>query len=248
MERFWSLLENLNLTYTQLGVYFESSTDVEQRKVMEETTRTAAASGAVVGILHLDHQVVTGFDAGGFSLAQPWGVGAVDSAPQRMAYGSWENFNHGPPVLVYALNRKQGELRLPLEILRPSLDLAIDVWEESTDLTENTQYGMGGAAYDNWMTGLSDPIVANQHGAWWNAVVWSECKSMAANYFNAFEHPSLTNGLVSEIAANYQAAADHTMAASDLSVNGEARSAAIEKAKAAESDAVSGIRKLRELL
>ena len=44
-----------------------------------------------------------------------------------------------------------------------------------------------------------------QHGAWWNAVVWSECKAMAARYFDELESESPeAKDFIQQIASSYR--------------------------------------------
>ena len=62
-----------------------------------------------------------------------------------------------------------------------SLEYAVHLWEHPVQHT-GPGYGMGPYGYDR----LIDAVKAgagDSHGNWWNATVWSECRSMAAAYF-----------------------------------------------------------------
>ena len=67
-----------------------------------------------------------------------------------------------------------------LEVILASLEHAVHLWEHPVQHT-GPGYGMGpyGCAR------LIDAVKAgagDSHGNWWNATVWSECRSMAAAY------------------------------------------------------------------
>lgn len=178
-RRAWRLLANVGLAVTELGTAAPANTGLAERRRLEAAVREAMAGGSVCAVLGLDHQLIRGQDDAGFALAQPWGD-AVRSTPPRLTFGTWAEFLAGPPITFYKVAARAPAAggRAALEA---ALGFALETWRQPRAHTERG-YGMGDAAYRNWLEAL-DAGRADPHGVWWNAVVWGECRERAADYF-----------------------------------------------------------------
>ena len=213
-DGFFKLLRNLGLDMKPLAT-LPPDADVGAKARVEAMLREALDAGTVCSLLHLDNQLLLGYDAAGFTLAQPWG-GAVDSTPARLAFGSWQECQAGPPLTFFRLSPCEPPVGDPVGA---ALDLALDVWRAPERLAE-PRYGVGSAAYENWLAAI-DAGHGGDHGAWWNAVVWAECRERAGDYFQdlaAAEFPA-TGALDQEqarwFARQYRAIAKLLYRASD---------------------------------
>ena len=241
------LFSNLNLDIEVLGFVMPHSVTKEQRADFDASIRQALIDGKVCTLECMDHQTVWGFDEEGFLLTQPWDK-TIDTTPPKLKYGSFEGFDSGVPLTAFAVSKSSKELDFTSEVLKPAIDYAIDVWDNSPASTHNELYRIGAAAYPNWIKAIDDGH-GGEHGAWWNAVVWGECKAMAASYFDDLAS-SMGNAsdLISTIAENYREAADAMLRASDIQQDKESQKVAVREAEAAETKAFEGLRELLPLL
>ena len=241
------LFSNLNLDIEVLGFVLPHTATKEQRAEFDSSIRQALIDGKVCTLECMDHQTVYGFDDEGFLLTQPWG-GTMDTTPPKLKYGSWEGFDSGVPLIAFAVSKNNSTQDFPREVLKPAIEYALDVWDTSPASTHNELYRIGAASYPNWIKAIDDGHGA-EHGAWWNAVVWGECKAMAASYFDALaiKMPEASE-LITTIAANFREASDDMLRASDIQQEKETQKEAVRVAEVAETKAMEGLRELLPLL
>ena len=241
------LFSNLNLDIEVLGFVMPHVASEEQRAGFDAAIRKALMDGKVCTLECMDHQTVCGFDEDGFLLTQPWDR-MVDSTPPRLEYGSWEGFDTGVPLTAFAVSKNSKVRDFSSEVLKPAIEFALEIWETSPASEHNELYRIGAASYPNWIKAI-DEGHGTQHGAWWNAVVWGECKAMAASYFDGLASSmSEASELITTIAANSREASDAMLRASDLQQSKETQKEAVRLAEAAESRAFKGLRELLPLL
>lgn len=246
-EPMLELFTNLNLDIEVLGFVMPHSATEEQRAGFDATIRQALLDGKVCTLECMDHQTICGFDEEGFLLTQPWNA-MVDTTPPKLKYGSWEGFDSGVPLTAFAVSKNSKTRDFPNEVLKPAIEYALDIWDNSPASTHNELYRIGAAAYPNWIKAIDDGH-GGEHGAWWNAVVWGECKAMAASYFEELvKTVGDASDLVTTIAADYREAADAMLKASDIQQNKETQKEAVRQAEAAETKAFEGLRELLTLL
>jgi len=174
--RCFALLRNLGIRMTPLGTAMPDAA-ADDRAKLEAALRDALDGGAVCSLLHLDNQLVLGHDGDGFATAQPWGD-AIDSTPARLTAGSWREYQAGPPVTFYQITPCEPPAADPIAA---ALDFAVEVWRESGNFA-SPPYGAGDAGYANWLVAI-DAGHADEHGNWWNAVVWAECRERGGDHF-----------------------------------------------------------------
>ena len=68
-----------------------------------------------------------------------------------------------------------------LEVILASLECAVHLWEHPVQHA-GPVYGMGPYGYARLIEAVKAGA-GDSHGNWWNATVWSECRSMASAYF-----------------------------------------------------------------
>lgn len=241
------LFSNLNLNIEVLGFVMPHVATKEQREQFDGSIRQALLDGKVCTLECLDHQTVRGYDNEGFLLTQPWDR-SVDTTPPKLKYGSWDGFDSDVPLVAFAVSKTDSNRDFPHRVLKPAIEYALDVWDNSPPSTHNELYRIGAASYPNWIKAIDDGH-GNQHGAWWNAVVWSECKAMAASYFDELATRMMdASELIGGIAANFREASDAMLRASDIQQGKETQREAVKVAEAAESKAMEGLRELLPLL
>lgn len=237
------LFSNLNLDVEVLGFVLPHSATKAQRAAFDSSIRRALIDGKVCTLECMDHQTVYGFNEEGFLLTQPWDKMA-DTTPPRLKYGSWEGFDSGVPLTAFAVSTNDRKRDFPHEVLKPAIEYAIDIWDNSPTNSHSELYAIGAASYTNWLKAIDDGH-GSQHGAWWNAVVWGECKAMAASYFDELAVAMQeTSDLILEIAKSYREAADAMLRASDIQQELETQKEAVRAAERAEIKAIEGLRKL----
>ena len=241
------LFSNLNLDVEVLGFVMPHGATKEQRVEFDASIRQALIDGKVCTLECMDHQTVAGFDEEGFLLTQPWDR-SIDTTPPKLKYGSWEGFDSDVPLTAFAVSKNSLVRDFPHDVLKPAVEYALEVWDNSPASTHNALYRIGAAAYPNWIKAIDDGH-GGEHGAWWNAVVWGECKAMAASYFNDLASSiSGASELIATIATNYREAADAMLRASDIQQDKETQKEVVRQAEAAETKAFEGLRELLPLL
>ena len=228
-----ALVENLGLQMIDLGFYSPSSS-AEDRASVEKVLREMLDEGIPCSMCNLDNQIIVGYDDDGFEAVQPWGS-CVDSTPPRLSFGSWKEFGDTFHVNFYALKRLTPCDRKTAVL--DSLDYAVDL---QTNPTEHSLegYGVGPHAYANWINAAAE--YGSDHGNWWNATVWSECRQMASEYFGEiqreYEHLS---DCASELRAAYAAIADSLHRLSNKEMDPLEKVVLLEETRTKEAEATS---------
>jgi hypothetical protein len=120
--------------------------------------------------------------------------------------------------LFYTLDRATPSDRATAT--RASLTYAVDLYQ-NPERHSIGEFGVGPRAFENWIAGVRAGHGA-EHGAWWNAVVWSENRLRAADYIreisDLLEAPEDVEEIVTELGMVgdiLYRCADRTMAAED---------------------------------
>lgn len=228
--RFVELLQNLGLEREELGT-LPPDADKDDRTSLEMRVRDCLEEGTICSVLCLDHQLVLGHDDAGFILSQPWGDPGADTTPERMSFGTWREFGFGPPVTFFRFTR--AERRPESAAVDAALDFAVEAWRSPVQFAEEG-YGFGAHAYDKWLTAI-DAGHAGEHGNWWNATVWGECRERAGDYFQAIAASEYGGGvdqqLARELAVDYRALARLLLRASDKTATDADKRRFVEQAR-----------------
>lgn len=242
-ETFMRLVANLGLAMEPLGTLLAATSTADEKAELEDKVKSAMDEGAVCSLLNLDNQLLLGYDDEGFIAAQPWSA-AVDSTPGRLTFGSWKEYAAGPPVTFFKFTQAPPPSKAPVH---EALDFAVEVWENSDRYVED-HYGLGAQAYANWLSAI-DAGHADEHGNWWNAVVWAECRERAGDYFQsvaAAEFPgAIDRQRARLLAVDYRALSRLLYRASDKTAKAEQKHLLVTKARDLESRCVERIAEMR---
>ncbi len=237
-----ALLANFGLEMRELGALPPSAAPGDKRR-LEDRVRRELERGAVCSLLNLDHQLIEGFDEEGFVLARPWGSEAP-STPGRLTFGTWDECQSGPPVAFYRLAPCAARSEAPLA---DALDFAIEGWQRPAGITE-APYRFGPDGYDLWLAALGNGKI-DEHGNWWNASVWGECRAFAARYFTEPPQDALPGwlqpGPARELGERYAAVASRLRDASEATRSKAVRHDLVAEARDIEADCVGRLARLR---
>ncbi len=231
-SRVFDLLRNIGLDVTDIG-FFTNDSGADEREALEARLQEHLDDGTVCGVVNLDHQLILGYEHGRFVLGQPWGD--APTTPPTLSSETWVEFGDDIHALFYAVTRCDpvDERTAAVDALR----FAIDLYERPREYVE-PDYGIGPEAYDNWI-GAVLAGSGSGHGAWWNAMVWAECKAEAASYLRrlASDAPAIADR-ARDAAEKYNRVAGHLRAAADRELDTELKLAAVRRARDDEQEAV----------
>lgn len=236
------LLENLGVKVVNLGIFSPKSSDTAKAEV-ENKIREAMDAGKPCSLLNLENQLITGYNAKRFYTAQPW---APDEnfPPARLSYGSWKELGKMFRVTFYTYERVEPAKRT--KAIVDSLDYAIELNRSPADYSKD-DYGIGPDAYSYWMDATQEHGAS--HGNWWSATVWSECRRMAAAYFE--EIGQEFNGLAeasASLAAQYTDISNTLEELSDKEMDAARKVLLIRQVRRKESEAIKTVVSLAETL
>jgi len=175
MEGFARQLRGLGIAVTPLGFYGPDA-EPARRAEAERQVREQVAAGVPCSLLNMEHQLITGIDAQGMATAQPWPK--MDFPPARLTWGTWAELGQEIHLTFFAWPRCE-----PTgleEAVRGGLRLALDLCD-NPEHYQQPGYSVGAGAYAAWISAVSAGQ-GTSHGAWWNAMVWSECRERAGDY------------------------------------------------------------------
>jgi len=172
----YHLIENLGVRLTDLGFYSPQNS-AEDRATVEKKLCDALSKNIPCSLINMENQMITGYDDDGIFTTQPWAP-KVDFPQAKLSFGSWKEF--GDEFHVNFFTFEKVSPRDQLTAILDSLDYAVDLHKNPS--SHNFKgYGVGPDAYVNWIKAV--PEHGSSHGNWWNATVWSECRTMASKYF-----------------------------------------------------------------
>jgi hypothetical protein len=242
-EPLYELVQNLGIDMALLG-HVDDATDTSERTQLEDIVKERMERGVVCGILNLDHQLIVGHDDAGFDLALPWGEDCA-TTPPRLSYATWSEFGDELHAEVYELARS--EPRDLQETVRASIEFAVGLWEHPAHYAFE-DYGIGPRAYANWISAVENGH-GNEHGAWWNASVWSECRDAAKEYLREIaRHIPQVKERAHELSGRYGSIAEKLHAAGERSLPIEQKIRLISEARELEAGAVDELAGIRDAL
>lgn len=195
-DGFFRLLGNMGLAVDDLGFFMPDST-TDQRDQVERSIRRQLDLGNPCSILNMENQIIRGYDDHSLYLCQPW-PGCTDLTPATLTFGTWSEFGPNYHCNFFAF-RQTGSFDRNTAIAH-SLEYAIDLFRNPGRFTSEP-YVAGLQAYDQWIRALKEGH-GGDHGNWWNGMVWSECRKMAAIYMEEIgqlfgEKPEAEAGVLS---------------------------------------------------
>lgn len=243
-KRFFELLGNLGLATEQIGTAMPNA-NADERKRLEEAVLKAMDEGAVCSMLHLENQLVLGRDDEGLHMAQPWDE-TIASTPARLSFGTWREYQYGPPATFFKFTKREPPSS-PSTPVFEALDFAVNLWQNPQQFAEE-HYGIGPLAYANWLAAI-DAGHGEEHGNWWNGVVWAECRERAGDYFQALaaaDYPGPINQeQARQLAISYRAISRLLYRAADKTATANSKRGFVAEARDLEEGCVERMAALR---
>jgi hypothetical protein len=236
------LIRNMGLNMTDLG-FFGTGTNAEARSRVERNLREALDKGTPCSLINMENQIIDGYDATGFFTAQPWAPHA-NFPPARLSFGTWQEFGKEIHVNFYTIEKIKPID--PRQAILASLEYAVDMFRNPAKHSSK-DYAVGPLAYDNWIAAV--PTSGSNHGNWWNATVWSECRQMAARYFTEIgkADPHVAD-LCSQLNGKYQRIAENLGKASEKTMASDAKIKLLKETKQLEATTIEGVAELAAAL
>ena len=236
IDLYLKLLKNLGLEIEDHG-FVHSKTTQEERTAVENKLKTHLDSNIPCSVLNMDNQLITGYDETGFVLAQPWGQ-MDDVTPGHLTFGSWKEFGDEIHMNFFTI-RKSSAIE-PALACRENLKYALDLYKNPLTHTEEA-YGVGPIAYQKWIKAVENGH-GSEHGAWWNGMVWGECRSMASAYFGEIAESFPAAALLAApLKEKYGAIGKLLIKAADKEMASEDKIKLLEKAESTEASCIDGI-------
>lgn len=238
-ERVYALLRHVGLGVTGLG-FFGAQSGSGPRAEVEAQLRAALDAGRPGFLCNMEYQLITGYDETGLLTAQPWGPEHA-YPPAHLTFGTWEEFGDGIHVDFHLLDPVP-----PLDrraAVLASLAYAQDLWANPAAHARDA-YGIGPNAYGNWLQAIAAGH-GPSHGNWWNAVVWAECRSQAAQYLTEVGqlYPAAA-AAATTLSGRYARVAELLDRASSKELPDADRAAALTEAAAIDAEANAGLAEL----
>jgi hypothetical protein len=238
-DGFYRLLRNLGLQATELG-FFHKDSKMHERSRLEDILRQHLDAKRACSMQNMDNQIIYGYDDNGFLLAQPWGP-ECESTPATLTFNTWDEYKgeiHAIYLVYHKIHPADNDT-----MIRDSLHYALDLFKNPKKYAFE-KYTIGVQAYDVW-AGAHEQGRANAHGNWWNASVWSECRAMAAEYFNeiAEKYDGEVSSIARELSAQYKDIAGLLDQISDKKKLGSDKVPLIKQVKEKELAAIQNIEK-----
>lgn len=237
-ESFLERLGNLGLAARVVGAF--NPKEPESGVEIDAEVARAITEGKVCSVLWMEHQLIIDMDEERYQLALPWSE--MDVTPPHLTRDSWEEVQQGPPLVFLAFD--QCDLASVENRRRCALEFAVQVWRDGQQLELNPQYGVGQRAYEKWKSGLASGFGEN-HGNWWNSMVWSECRRQAADYFSAWAQEPTADGLqLRELSEKYGELAHLLGEAGDRTRTTEQKVESVAAAQSLDEECVNGLKRL----
>jgi hypothetical protein len=232
------LIENMGMKMTDLGSCSPKS-GKDERTAVEQRLRDALNSGIPCSLLNLENQIIYGYDESGFFTAQPWAP-RNQFPPARLTFGTWIEFGDEFHTTFYRIDKVKPVNRQAA--ILASLDYAIGMFKNP--MKHSTEaYGVGPKAYDNWIKAV--PAYGAEHGNWWNAIVWCECRYLAAKYFEEIGKENTdVSDLCSQLRNEYLKISGNLLKISNREMIPEEKIALLLATKKLETDAIENVEKL----
>lgn len=203
LEPFYKLLKNIGLLIKDEG-FFSAENSIKDRMGIEKLLKDELDNRKPCGLMNLEFQLIYGYDDTGFITSQPWGP-EHDFPPGHLTYTEWTELGNEFHISFFTF--KKIGIKPEITAIIESLEYAKDLFENPSEHTLN-DYAVGPGAYDIWTDALRKGKFLDR-GNWWNAIVWSECRSYASAYFDEIskKYPS-TSEEASQLQILYQAVSD----------------------------------------
>ena len=241
-DRFYELVRNLGLEMVDLGFFHAGSTP-EERAAVENRLKGFLDQGLPCAVNNMENQLITGYDDKRFFATQPWPT-FTDLTPATLTFGTWEELKDQLHVTFWTFRK----LAAPDQatVIRAGLERAVAFFRSPEQFSRD-RYGLGPKAYDNWAKAAEKH--GSSHGNWWDAMVWSECRAMAADFFSeiAARFPGPAAAPALNLSKAYQTISDLLARISDKKMDAKEKMNVIAELRTREEAAINQVDEFRGL-
>jgi AraC-like DNA-binding protein len=246
-ERFDALLATQGIVAEERYTITRES-DADERELLDRKLREHLDEGRLCILNFLENQLVSGYDERGFVLLQPWGCEA-ESEISRITSGTWEEcLEREGWAHVTVLRKGSGGARV-LETAKQALAYGVALHRDGSEW-EVPGYHIGTQGYEKWLE-LVKAGRGTTHGHWWNATVWSECRTFGARFFDELRDlvdDTQAQSVCVDLTDSFAAIGRALDEAKDRELDPDRQVALISAAYESERDAIPGMEELAALL
>ncbi|MFX1566976.1 MAG: hypothetical protein ACFFCV_01265 [Promethearchaeota archaeon] len=179
-DPFIELARNVGLEIIPLG-FLHNTANKSHLEYLESKIKEYLSNKIPLIIQNMDNQIIYGFDESGF-LLDPFDPEYPEFFPQRITYSTWNEMGNEFHAMIWAVQKI--EPQTPKKVIINALTFAEKSIQGnySKKPEDSVHYKSGKDAYDSWLRYLQKND-GNNHGHWWNAGVWSECRRHAGLFF-----------------------------------------------------------------
>lgn len=229
-SRFYALARGIGIGVVDHGCFMTDASPGARAEV-ETILRDALDRGRPAGLVNMEYQAISGYDATGFVAINPWPC-SDGPAVTHLTFGTWAEFD--PEVHVNFFTFEPSPVRSMPEVVDAALRYALELW----DAPFTGGYATGRAAYRVWREAI--PVHGGGHGNWWNAMVWRESRERAAEFLEEVG-PRLGEPALLAAAAEYRTVAEAMAPLTEREAPADAKLAALQAAESAESRGIARI-------
>jgi AraC-like DNA-binding protein len=153
-------------------------------KQAEARLRAHLDAGKLCTLDFLEHQLISGYDTKGLIFLQPWNGESKVELPS-LTFGTWEEALEREGWVYFTLLEKDDLRAGEDDLLRSALATALRMRTNPEEF-QIPGYRVGDGAWEAWLAGVNEGL-GSSHGHWWTAMVWKECRNMAAEFFTGLE-------------------------------------------------------------
>lgn len=232
-EPFYALLPNLGIEMKDEG-FLGGDVAPEKRAAMDTLLRKHLDSQNPCGLVNMEYQLISGYDQTGFVTSQPWAP-HNDFPPKHLTFGTWSEW--GKEIHVNFFTFRKTRPAPQRDMVLAGIRYGLDVHANPSNHTSKP-YFTGAAAYDRFIAAVKAGH-GSEHGCWWNATVWAECRDMAGKFLREVA-PSFAavKADLEAIADDYTFVSAMLVKVSDKTLATEPKLALLEQARAREAAAV----------
>jgi hypothetical protein len=230
---FYKVLRNIGIAMKDEGFFTNKNTQ-EDRQRIEDLLRRNLNDKDPCGLVNLEYQLISGYDETGFIASQPWAP-KNDFPPKHLSFSSWSELGNGIHINFFTFKKVAASSEKTTIV--DSLRYAQDIYRRPASHT-SAPYATGSGAYDAWVKAVEAGHGA-EHGNWWNATVWGECRSFASSYFGeiARRYPDVA-GPCNSLCADYKSLSDKLLRVSDKGLAADKKISLLKEAKEMEQSCI----------
>ena len=239
MDKFIQLLKNIGIEVEDLG-FFPPDLVKKARTKIEEIVKENLDKDIPCSVLNLDNQIIYGYDENSLLCCQPWPK--TDYPPAKLTYSTWKEFGDNFHANFYSYKKSEPDKKK--KIIMESIMYALELYDSSESFSWDF-YKVGFDAYDNFISAVKKGFGDSQ-GNWWNAKVWSECRSMAKDYMIEISelYDLETKEFMQDIAYIYEQIAKYLEKISNKDMDVNLKIELLGKAKELEHENLNNLKEL----